>query len=140
MLIFPYQQFMHFPKCNTKQDAFSYMYIYIYIKVMTQQFFFQENIVSIGISKSMSNPKTTFMQHGYFSKIPIKKLLPLVVQSKFTSTGHRIQPIKSLGPSPRILKPRNIRIKPINNKVYCKVYHHICLQNRKGSPKSNQRH
>ena len=56
-----------------------------------------------------------------FQKIPIKKLLTSAVHSKFTSTGHRIQPIKLLVPSPSTLEPRNTSIKPINNKAYYKI-------------------
>ena len=65
--------------------------------------------------------------HKQFPKNIIKKPLTLEVQSKFTSTGHCIQPIKLLGPSPITLEPRNTSIKPINNKVYYKLHYHICL-------------
>ena len=56
-----------------------------------------------------------------FQKYPIKKLLTLAVHSKFTSTEHRIQPIKLLVPSLSTLEPRNTSIKPINNKAYYKI-------------------
>ena len=57
---------------------------------------------------------------------PIKKLLTSAVQSKFTSTEHRIQPIKLLVPSPSTLEPRSTSIKPINNKAYYKLHYQIC--------------
>ena len=62
------------------------------------------------------------------------------MHTKFSCKNKGNQPIPSLGPSLRISKPRNLRNKPINNKTYRKVYHHICLQNRIGSPKTNQMH
>ena len=80
------------------------------------------------------------MQCGYFSKIPLKSYLPRKANRFYLIQESQNQPIPSLGPSPRISKPRNIRIKLINNKAYRKVYHHICLKNQIGSPILNQIH
>ena len=70
----------------------------------------------------------------FFFLNPIKKSLTSAIQSKFTLIGHRIQPIKLLGPSPCTLKPRNTSIKPINNKTYCKLHYHICLHKQERIP------
>ena len=61
------------------------------------------------------------------SKNLIKKLLISIVQSKFTSTGLHIQPIKLLVPLPSTLEPRNTSTKPINNKAYYELHYQICL-------------
>ena len=88
-----------------------HFHIYIYIKVMTQQFLGKHSF-----HKQFPKVCLTQKQHDYFFKIPLKKLLTSTVHSKFTSTGHCIQPIKLLVPSPSTLEPRNTSIKPINNK------------------------
>ena len=86
------------------------------------------------------NHKTIECNNDSFSKIHLRSHLPQKANWFYLNWASQNQPIQSIGPSPRISKPRDIRIKPINNKAYHKVYHHICLQNKKGSPKSNQRH
>ena len=69
MLIFPYQQFMHFPKCNIKYDAF-----FIYSKGHNT-ILLRKHISTYIIFQNVFDSKTTFIRYGYFSKIPIKKLL-----------------------------------------------------------------
>ena len=85
MLIFPYQQFMHFPNCNIKYDAFSYIiiYIYIYIKVTTQQFLGKYSFHR----QFPKAPKNNIYATCLFFKNPIKKLLTSVVQSKLPQPG-----------------------------------------------------
>ena len=76
------------------------------------------------------NHKTIECNNDSFLKILLKSHLPWKANRFYLNWGSHNQPIQSLGTSPRIPKPRNVRIKPINNKAYRKVYHHICLQNR----------
>ena len=99
---------------------------------------------NIGFHKSF--PKVCLTQKQHLCNMVIfqkshYKLLTSAVHSKFTSTGHRIQPIKLLVPSPSTLEPRNTSIKPINNKAYYKNYAIKFVSiNRKGFPqKSNLR-
>ena len=66
-------------------------------------------------------PKTTFIKHGYFPKIPLKSYLPWKANQFYLNWASQNQPIQSLGPSLRISKPRNRMIKPIINKAYHKV-------------------
>ena len=95
-----------------------FSYIITYSRVTTQLFL--GNIVSRIIFQNLFNPKQHLCNMIIFEN-PIKKLLTSTVQSKFTSTGHHIQPIKLLVPSPSTLEPRSTSIKPINNKVYYKI-------------------
>ena len=75
----------------------------------------------------MFDPKKKILCNVVISKNLIKKLLISIVQSKFTSTGHHIQPIKLLIPLPSTLERRNTSTKPINNKAYYKLHYQICL-------------
>ena len=95
-----------------------FSYIITYSKVTKQLFL--GNIVSRIIFQNLFNPKQHLCNMIIFEN-PIKKLLTSAVQTKFTSTGHHIQPIKLLVPSPSTLEPRSTSIKPINNKVYYKI-------------------
>ena len=102
-----------------------FSYISIYSRVTTRNF--------LGNHSSTNNfskyvyPKNNIYATWLFLKNPIKKPLTSEVKSKFISTGHCIQPIKLLGPSPSTLEPRNTSIKPINNKAYYKLHYQICL-------------
>ena len=100
-----------------------FSYIIIYSRVTTQLFL--GNIVPQIIFQNVFDPSKVYAT-WLFSKNPIKKLLTSAIQSKFTSTGHCIQPIKLLVPSPSALEPRNTSIKPINNKAYYKLHYQIC--------------
>ena len=82
----------------------------------------------------MFDPKKKNLCNVVISKNLIKKLLISIVQSKFTSTGHHIQPIKLLVPLPSTLEPRNTSTNPINNKAYYKLHYQICLHKSKMIP------
>ena len=75
----------------------------------------------------MFYPKTTFMQHDYFPKIPLKSYLPQQSNPNLPQLGTAFNQIKLLVPLPSALEPRNISIKPINNKAYYKLHYQICL-------------
>ena len=94
--------------------------------MVTTQYFLRKHSFTNNFPKCVW-PKNKVYATWLFSKNPIRKLLTTIVQSKFTSTEHRIQPIKLLVPSPSTLEPRNTNIKPINNKVYYKIMYQICL-------------
>ena len=83
--------------------------------------------------------KQSFTLCEYVSKkYLIKKPLTSAVQSKFTSTGHRIQPIKLLSPSPSTLEPRNTSIKPINTRPTANYTIIFVSINRKRSPQKSK--
>ena len=73
------------------------------------------------------NHKILQCNNDSFFTNPINKPLTSEVQSKFTSIGYCIQPIKLLDPSPSTLELENTIIKPINNKAYYKLHYQICL-------------
>ena len=57
-----------------------------------------------------------------FQKFPLKSYFPWKANQFYLNWAPPPkQAIQLLGPSPRISKPRNTLIKPINNKAYHKV-------------------
>ena len=70
----------------------------------------------------MCLPKNKVYAMWSFSKNPIKSYLPQEANQFYLNQAPPPkQAIQLLGPSPRISKPRNTIIKPINNKAYHKV-------------------
>ena len=97
-----------------------FSYIITYSKVTIQLFL--GNILSRIIFQNVFNPKQHLCNMVIFQKIPKKSYLSQEANQFYLNRAPRPkQTIQLLGPSPRISKPRNTMIKPINNKAYHKV-------------------
>ena len=84
MLVFSMPNIHAFPHMQIL-NMMRFSYIIIYSRVTTQLFL--GNIVSRIIFQNVFNPKTTFMQYGYFPKIPIKKLFSMEGQPILPQLG-----------------------------------------------------